>query len=182
MHLGANVSILPDCVAASLPANRRGALISDILEVLRTGALAPSQAAKLRGRLGFAQSLMFGRFGRVLLQPPTNRQYSPAIRGRHLLNGELRDVLPWWVATLRSCAERRTWFHGARPVVVYVDAAGCGHLGATVFVDGEQYTFSTHVPEWPAESPGDIYDFEMCASLFGLCIVAGFLPNRTVIL
>ena len=180
--LGAAISIQPDFATASLPGRRRDALITDIMKILCPGSLSPGCAAKLRGRRGFAQSLMFGRFGRVLLQPLTNRQYCRASRGAHQLNAELREVLPWWAAVLRGMAERRTWFHGPRPVVVYVDAAGCGHLGVIIFVGGSSSTFSTRIPERMIDAGAGIYDMEAMASLYGLCVVAELYPDRAVIL
>ena len=180
--MGAFVSIKDDFVTAALPLERRDALISDIQEILRSGNLTPGQAAKLRGRLGFAQSMLFGKFGRVLLQPITNRQYSRATKGVHPLKDELREVLPWWPTALRNACGRRTWFRGPRPAVVYVDAAGCGHLGAVVYVDDERYIYPTHAPGRMATAQCDIYDYEMCTSLFGLCIAVEFLPGRAVIL
>ena len=180
--LGAEISIHPDFVSAALPAEKRDALVIDIREILKSGGLTPGCAAKLRGRLGFAQSLMFGRFGRVLLQPFTNRQYSRAKGGPHHLNAELREVLPWWAAVLGNMSERRTWFHGPSPSVVYVDAAGCGHLGAVIFLDQAVMTFSTHIPEWMHKAECGIYDMEVMASLFGLCLCSEICPERSVLL
>ena len=163
--LGAEVTIAHDFAAASLPQKRRGALITDIQNILFTNKLSPGQAAKLRGRLGFSQSLMFGKYGRVLLQPITNRQYSRSINGQHASNKELREVLPWRASVLRNASERRTWFHGPKPIVAYVDAAGCGHIGAVIYADGERRAFPSHIPEWMEAEKCDIYDMEMCASL-----------------
>ena len=180
--LGAQVTICPDFVSAALPLKRRGDLVEEVQRVLAADALTPGQAAKLRGRLGFAQSLMFGKYGRALLQPLTNRQYSRAVRGEHTSNQELREVLPWWAAVLRNAAGRRTWFRGPKPVVVYVDAAGCGHIGDVVYVDDERHVFSSHIPEWMEAGQCDIYDMEMCASMLGLCLVAESWPGRPAIL
>ena len=136
----------------------------------------------MRGRLGFAQSLMFGKFGRAQLQPFSNRQYSRARRGSHPLNLEIREVIPWRIAVLRTVSERRTMVQGPLPVVIYVGAAGCGHLGAVVFMDGQERVFSTHSPEWMAEDNDDIYDYEMAESLVGVSLASELCPGRTVIL
>ena len=37
-----------------------------------------------------------------------------------------------------------------RPVLVYTDACGAGHLWAVVYVDGVQHAAYTRVPEWLA--------------------------------
>ena len=125
---------------------------------------------------------MFGRFGRVQLQPFTNRQYSRATKGRRPLNEELREVIPRWIATLRSCADRQTLVHGPRPVVIYVDAAGRGHLGAVVYLDDEVLTFSTHCPGWMIDESAGIFELESTASLFGLALEAELCHGRSVIL
>ena len=125
---------------------------------------------------------MFGKFGRVLVQPLTNRQYSRANGGARPLNAELWEVLPWWDAVLRNMTERRTRAHGPKPAVVYVGAAGCGHLGVVIFVDDNVAAFSTHIPEWVAKAGAGIYDMEVMAPLAGLCVAAELHPHRAVIL
>ena len=92
--LGAQISIDRAGLTASVPEDRRNALIAELEKVLKAGTLTPGLAAKIRGKLGFAQSLMYGRYGRVQLQPLTSRQFSRAVKGRHPLNRELIDVLP----------------------------------------------------------------------------------------
>ena len=72
--LGAAISIRPDCATASLHGCKRDVRIPDIQKILRPVNLPPGFAAKLLGRLGFAQLLMFGKFGRVILQRLTNRK------------------------------------------------------------------------------------------------------------
>ena len=79
-------------------------------------------------------------------------------------------------------AERRTWFHGPRPVVVYVDAAGCGNLVVVIFVGGSRSRFPAHIPEWAITAVSGIYDMEAMAPLYGLCIAAELFPDHSVIL
>ena len=135
----------------------------------------------MRGRLGFAKTLMFGEFGRPQLHTFPNRQYSREVRCRHLLNGELREVIPWWISALRTVSERKTMVCD-RTVVIYVDAAGCGHIGAKVFMGGHEYAFSPHTPARMESGNADVYDFEMTASLFGVSLAAVLCPGRPVIL
>ena len=163
--LGARVHFGPEGVSATLPEKRRGSLIHDLECILASGELSPGQADKMRGRLGFAQSLMFGKLGRVQLHPFSNRQYSSALRGTHAINAELMDVIPWWIHVLRSVSPRCTMTPGPRPVLIYTDASGCGHLGVIAYVGGETHVFSSHAPEWVMKSKCDIYDLEMAATL-----------------
>lgn len=81
---------------------------------------------------------------------------------------------------LRCPDERRTWFQGIRPVVVYTDAAGCGHLGTVIFDGDERVGFSTHSPGWMHEC--GIYDLEMCDSFYGMCLADVLFPERSIIL
>ena len=104
------------------------------------------------------------------------------IPGGRPLNKELREAPQWWIATLRMSTDRRTWFHGPKPVAVYVDAAGCGHLGVTIYADGQVLTFPTRIPWRMIEAACDIFDMEMCACLYGVRIVADLIPNRAVLL
>ena len=121
--------------------------MSDINGIWEAGRLSPVKAAEFRGRLGYAQSLMFGEFGRALLQPVTNRKYYRAIKGERALNKELGEVPRWRAAVFRHSSGRRTWLRWPRPVVIYMDATGCGHLGLVVDVDDHRHVFSPHIPE-----------------------------------
>ena len=180
--LGASISINPEGLTASLPQSRADELIAMILEIIQSNSLSPGLAAKLRGKLGYAQSLMFGRYGRVLLQPITNRQYSRSLKNSHPLNTELSEVLPWWVETIRNAIPRTIPSARQRPIVAYSDAAGCGHIGVVIYVDGIQRTFSSHLPEWFTREETGILEFEMCGAFYALCIAATFDPKRTIIL
>ena len=125
---------------------------------------------------------MYGKYGRVQLQPITNRQFLRAVKGKRPLNSELSDVPPWWVDTLRNAAPRRLRAYGPRPFLIYSDAAGPGHLGVTLFADGVKHVFPTHLPEWMAGPDGMIEDFEMAGILYGMCIAAELDTERAVII
>ena len=74
--IGADILIPDDVITARLPERKKAELLNKLKQVLAKGTLAPAQAAKLRGRLGYSQSLMFGRFGRALMTEFDARQYS----------------------------------------------------------------------------------------------------------
>ena len=74
--LGANIYLQQRYILVELPHRRASALIRDLEDILKQNELSAANAAKLRGRLGFIQSLMFGRFGKALLQPITQRRYT----------------------------------------------------------------------------------------------------------
>ena len=130
--LGATVTLMNECVEATLPRKKRNELIHDLRQILMKGALSPAAAGKIRGRLGWAQSLLFGRFGRAHPAPFTARQYSKS-NGRVPISTELREVLTWWIAMLSNPVPRRISYKAGPPILIYTDACGAGHVGAVVF-------------------------------------------------
>ena len=55
---------------------RKEALIQEILDILSSGSLAPGEAAKLHGKLGFVSGHLSGRHGRSCLLALSERQYA----------------------------------------------------------------------------------------------------------
>ena len=92
--LGANISLEQRLIRAELPKLKAQANIQDIELMLKNNWLSAADAAKLLGRLGFSQSLLFAGFGKALLQPITRRQYTH-FRKKPQLNAELRYCLKW---------------------------------------------------------------------------------------
>lgn len=74
--LGADITFTQNWITASLPDRKRKALVNELKQILSNGHLSPAQVAKIRGRLGFSKSLLFGRLGRALLNTLSERQYS----------------------------------------------------------------------------------------------------------
>ena len=179
--LGAAINIHNDHIEASLPLKKRNDLSHDIREVLRRDQLSPAQAAKLRGRLGWAQSLLFGRFGRAHLAPLTERQYSLNPSSRQALNSDIRCTLQWWLEMLRSPTPRKVLFRQDKPTLVYSDACGAGHLGAMVFVGGVRTIVHTHVPAWLA-AEANIFELEQAGTILGLLTAREVRPGPFVVL
>ena len=168
-------------VHASLPKAKARKIIDEIQHILKTNVLSPAQAAKLRGKLGFAQSLLFGRFGRAMLKPITERQYS-VVRRRAPLRTNLRVALTWWVSALKNPKPRTVPLRPVRPCVVYTDACGEGHLGA-VLCSPLGVTAHGHAPLWMHEQAGaGIYEWELLAALLGLCLVIQYTRHTPVLL
>ena len=180
--LGADVLIRPECVEASLPDQKRVVLIEDLRKILAAGRLPPAAAAKIRGRLGFAQSLMFARIGRAHLSPFSDRQYTKVSGTRYPLNSDLREVIQWWIAVLGIQVPRRVAFDHTAQVLLYTDATGSGHIGATLFMDGTEYRANTHLPAWFAKSKDQIGEYELAGCLFGVCIAATLFPGVPILL
>ena len=180
--LGANVSFEDHHVCAKLPDRKRVDLTNDIRQVLSYNQLNPGQASKLRGRLGFSQSLLFGKVGRAMLQPLTQRQYSKTTGRAHPLPNELRDTLSWWLAALECAPPRTIPYRIVKPVVCYSDACGIGHVAATVIVDGVRHTARTHLPAWFLQSGAGIFECELAGVLLGECLAMAVAPGRSVLL
>ena len=100
--LGATISLRPGSIDASLPQRKRGELAHDLKQLRSSGVLGPADAAKMRGRLGYFQTLVFGRAGRAQLQPFTERQYAARATAQTVLPPSLKEVTPWWIATTES--------------------------------------------------------------------------------
>ena len=176
--LGATVSIGSFFVEARLPTGRKGRLISDLKEIAPRGTLTPGKAAKIRGRLGYAQSLMFGRLGRAHLQPFSDRQYAKHGLGKWELNSDLKEVLAWWIANVFSAVPRRVNFSKEAPVLVYTDASGQGHVEAVLVLGGRRISYHTHMPAWAAK--WGIFEFELAAVILGIVAALIHAPARAI--
>ena len=178
--LGANVHIFQDSVEISLADKKKEELIADLARTLQLRKLTPAGAAKFRGRLGFAQSCLYGKFGRAHLAPFSKRQYSKISTGGNALDIDLFEVIPWWIRTLGEDGPRRVACNFRHPVLVYTDACGDGHIGAVVFVDGRTFTAHCHVPPWM--NAFGIAELELVGTILGLAVCAEYAPGRNILL
>ena len=176
--LGARIRLSEYDIEAFLPDRKRAAITAELASVLQRRKLTPADAGKLRGRLGFAQSFIFGKFGRAHLAPLTARQH--AIGPVRALNPDLFEVLPWWINMLHSATPRRLSCFREHPIVVYSDACGDGHLGVTIFDGAQRWTAHTHVPAWMNNLHINVK--EMAAALFALCLTVEVSQKRQVLL
>ena len=180
--LGANIQFSPGHVQASLPPKKASTYQDELRKILSNNTLSPGDAAKIRGKLGFAQTLMFGRSGRAMLQPFSARQYDPTATSRANLSIDLKESIPWWIGQLSRTRPRMVSTKYTMPVLVYTDACGAGHLGAVVVVDGTQHTHHTRIPPWLERSTAGISEYELVACLLGLILAALYAPGRPVLL
>lgn len=56
--------------------SRKAELMDEIKSILQSGVLSPGQAGKLRGKLMFGSSQLWGKIGRAFLRALSERQYS----------------------------------------------------------------------------------------------------------
>ena len=144
--LWAQIEISHGFARASIPKSKAIRAIGEINEILKTHTRSPSQSSKLSGRLGFAPSHLFGRFGRAMLKPLAERQYSVIRRCAPLHNG-LRIALVRLVSALMNPKPRRVPLRPIRPCFVYTDACGEGNLCAVLRYPVEVTTHG-HAPMW----------------------------------
>ena len=91
--LGAEITSTQNWITARLPGRKRKDLVNEMKQILTNGHLTHAQAVKLRGRLGFTQSLLFGRLGRALLNPLSGRQYAKITGRYHPITDEIKLTL-----------------------------------------------------------------------------------------
>ena len=97
-----------DGITARLPGRKKQELPNELHQVRERKSPTPAPAAKLRGALGFSKSLLFGRIGRALLDPPTTRQYTKNLGRRIPLNEEIEEIIPRWANMLSADFPTRT--------------------------------------------------------------------------
>ena len=180
--LGAQILFAPGMIKATLPVNKRLKYTTELRAILARNALGPAEAAKIRGKLGYAQTLFFGRVGRSLLRPFSVRQYDSAASSSTKLPQGLKDVIPWWIAQLGCAKPRMVCTRPTHPVLAYSDACGEGHLGAITVLDGMVATHHTHVPSWFARAKTGIFELELMACVIGLLAAMAIAPGRPVLL
>ena len=182
--LGAQVSISANGVTATLPATKAAEYRSMLLNVIATRKLSPDAAAKLRGKLGFAQSLLFGKYGRAMMHDLTLRQYSTT---KAPLTDALIETAQWWLDALQCSFPRELRFRYPEPVTIYTDAQGAGHVAAVMFRGSIRAVglCHTHVPQWMMNMPKAefrIYEFEMTGVALGVALAVDCFPGAPIII
>ena len=126
MLLGASLQLVEMSITASLPGNKRRGYIVALRGIRARISLTPVAAAKVRGKLGFAQSLPLGHFGRAVLREFSARQYTKSTGPRFPPTDEMKETIQWWASWLRVAKPRTVSLHPATGSGVY----RCGGLGA----------------------------------------------------
>ena len=157
-------------------------MLDELRQILPKGTPTPAQAAKFLGRLGRSQSLMFGRYGRARGSRALPRG---SIRGNstkfHPIGDDLRATINSRVGIRSTTVPRKVYLGPKKPMLIYVDASGPGHLGIVVFCDGSAKACHTHLPpRFPQEN--GIYEFEICDMIYGLLISSPLKPGRPILL
>ena len=141
------------------------------------GHISHAQLEALIGRLGFAQTAVFGRFARAMIKPLYTKLY--AKRYNSAIAPPLMRNLRWWGATLMNIIPRVVAFDRSNPDwVLYTDAAfDSGPQGARIAA----LFFRTHKnpPHHIAEvlvtgrpNQEELKFFSQTSTIFGLELIA----------
>ena len=94
--MGASIQIRDGAIAETPLEKKRRGYTALICGVLSRKSRHPASAARVRGKLGFAQSLVFGKLGRAMLHELSLRQYPLSGGPMFPLSGELGGTLLRW--------------------------------------------------------------------------------------
>ena len=115
---------------------KREKWIAQIANALEMGHLDARDAAKLAGRLSFANQNLFRKLGRAMIKAV----YTQASTKTGLMNPRLREALRWWLRVLNlniteECMLAKVHERGI--CRLFVDAASTpAHCAAVLFIDG----------------------------------------------
>jgi hypothetical protein len=130
-----------------ITAKRIKTLIETIVNILKRGRLGSGEAASLAGKLGFALSATFGKFGRCRIQPIMKRAHSST----KIVDKYLSTCLQWWLLFVRSFTPRPipTSLSSLPCIVSYSDGeGGDAGIGAAVWQPGRRpLAVYTEVPD-----------------------------------
>ena len=149
--LGAELSVDVPRPVARLPDQKATALICDIDYYLQCCRLPAAEAGSLRGRLGWARSFLFGRYGSAALVPLRRRQFDGS--GRTGMPASLSAALRWFRHAVHEQSGREVPFDlQSWPLVVTVsDGEGTGRVAAGIWKprdpDFQPMLTATAVPE-----------------------------------
>ena len=180
--VGAFISCTPGATTASLPEAKRDAMVTDLEQIRASDTIGTAEAAKIRGELGYFRTLMFGRAGRAMLHPFTERQYNARSHSRSTMSPSLKEVTPWWIDRLNAPDLRHVSTVKQKPVLVYADASGDGQISAIAIVGGVRHAAHTHSPGRFVRSGASILELELLAELLGLMIACEVAPGRPALL
>ena len=158
--LGASIQASETAIYSAVSSKRKGDLVNQLANILERGTLTRGQAAKLRGKLQFSTSLIQGRWGRAFLTTLANHQYRGDSKE---ITSQLRADLGLWVKMLISALPRKMPLDPGRPLILYGDACGAGHLGGVMILPEGIYKCQYHLPLFTA--PWHISLKEAAASL-----------------
>ena len=176
-------------VMLSNTASRVAELVQTISEILERKSLPRAAALRLRGRMQFCDSFLFGRASRLCLQAVTRHAYDGA---SHLVSDDLWDALHRYKECLQVSRPHTVCASHNDPYYLFTDACyeprstWCAGLGAVLFSSaGEFCAFFSFCLDAPGrEALGEkhkktiIFELEFLALVVALVHWKAKLTNR----
>ena len=144
-------------------ADRVAKILEELQDIFRNQRLTPALAGKLFGKMMFASSQYFMKYGRCMLRAFSRRQHER----RSGWNPQLNAACMFWIRNVQSGKPREIPVNlGRLPVAVsYSDGEGSGGVGIALWAPcGRVVAGKMIVPDavralWSrTESAGDVYD------------------------
>ncbi|MEE3326727.1 MAG: hypothetical protein VX252_05305 [Myxococcota bacterium] len=134
--------------------SRKEELIGIIEGIKRSERLTPGEAAKIKGKLGFAASHFWGKIGRCFMRCLSERQYCRSFRSD--LNDAIKICLDEWMKIIKEVKPRSIDYAGGEDVdaVIYTDGYFPDHrkqekdeprIGAVMFVKDQRIPIATTI-------------------------------------
>ncbi|KAJ9439904.1 hypothetical protein DIPPA_16048 [Diplonema papillatum] len=95
-HLGLMFSMGSEGIDIFLSEPRKEKLKGLLRQFLDSNSLSPGEASSLAGKLNFATAALYGKVGRIMLQPIYRRSDARSTQPGFSLNSDLRRALLWW--------------------------------------------------------------------------------------
>ena len=157
-----------------------------IADALESKCLWPGEASKLAGRLSWASSKVFKRFGRALLRPLFDQQGAPS----GAIDPDLEKALLWWVALLSTdLTQCQPWTkRKAQPLHLFCDAsASPPYLGAVLFKGSTCLWTHSEVPDivmskFKRRRDNQIMALELLAIALATCTFSKELQGKQVVI
>jgi hypothetical protein len=206
LQLGAVVDILGvtydlDRLLLLIKESRKEDLVAEISGILEAGLLEPGHAGKLKGKLMFAASQLWGKVGRAFLLAISERQYSKTLSRdqKALLGTALEQALKQWTRLVKEGPPRelKPVAPAKSDVVIFTDGffpdprrseKGPARVGAVMFDRRRVHPvqFSEIVPKevmdkWISRVT-QIFMIELVAIILALETFRYYLHNTNVLL
>ena len=151
------------------PKERARKIKTEIAMLLQSNKISPAQAASLRGRLGFSQTLMFGRIGSSRNCHLIQRQYSKSKNVR--ITPLIKEELVWWFKNIDTLPHRHINLTHESNNVIYSDASGEGGVCLGTIIGKSHHqgpfpAFSGEAPNWLKNE--NIFTLEILASVIAI--------------
>lgn len=164
--------------------------VHDMKTALASGVLTPADATRFVGRLQWAASAMFRKFGRAMIRPIIDQTRRLDGRIDHGNNTELRRAILWWIGIFElELCETRLWAVVSVKVVhLFCDARGSpAHAAAVLLSDDACWWTSMAISDdvlqyFRSRRDNQIMGLELLAITLGMCTFHEMLVGCRVVI